>query len=146
MRYHFLFLFLSFFWGIFGKCHGKARWLLRAFKLYSRCDVAMPHMCSMMFLTLCCACLPRSMGPTIVIGRSPDGSHLIYISHGAHMRISIESMLHTTSVCILVEGELPIWKLLPLSSICIHGRGGLFSAAATVFRSQTKSTAPPCIL
>ena len=36
---------------------------------------------------------------------------------------------HDFLYLLLVGGELPIWKLLPLSRYCMHGRGGFFSEA-----------------
>ena len=66
-----------------------------------------------------------SMGPTIVIKKSLDGSHSIF-----QMELVCNCILSRCCtrlfVFILVGGELPIWKLLPLSNICLHGRGWFF--------------------
>lgn len=66
-----------------------------------------------------------SMGPTIVIKKSLDGSHSIF-----QMELVCKCILSRCCtrlfVFILVGGELPIWKLLPLSNICLHGRGWFF--------------------
>ena len=65
------------------------------------------------------------MGPIIFI--------YIYIERESHTQLSVAN---------LVGGAPPILKLLPLSSISMHGGGGISSTTGIDFYLQRKSTTP----